>query len=228
MAGYKRRTLLAGAAMVGEQLVHAKTRTSISRMRHSIKRLLSFILSAAYRATAVLGRSFQRVRSHALLSSYLKTELCASVVVLGAPEVHGSGKIRIGPNALLFPSLYLETQGDGTIEIGERVVISRGVHISSRAGIIIGSGTMIGEYSSIRDANHVRSEEVPIRESGFDARPITIGEGVWIGRGVAVLGGVTIGDGAIVGANAVVVDDVPPRSTAVGVPTRLVGSKKEQ
>ena len=84
---------------------------------------------------------------------------------------------------------------------------------------------MIGEYTSIREANHVRKAELPIRDSGYHARPITIGKEVWIGRGVTPLGGVNIGDGATVGANAVVIDDVPGGATAVGVPARLVGAR---
>jgi serine O-acetyltransferase len=49
-----------------------------------------------------------------------------------------------------------------------------------------------------------------------------LGDGVFIGAGAKVLGAITIGDGARVGANAVVVHDVPPHSTVVGVPARIV------
>ncbi len=194
-------------------------------MRRQLKHSFSSILSSAYRVTASLRRDLQRARSHALLSSRLETQLDASVVVLGPPEVHGTGRIRFGRNVLLFPLMYFETEDDGLIDIGDSVVISSGVHIVSRARILIGRGTMIGEYTSIRDANHVRAADLPIRDSGYDARPIKIGKEVWIGRGVAILGGITIGDGAIVGANAVVIDDVPTGATAVGVPARPIGAR---
>jgi acetyltransferase-like isoleucine patch superfamily enzyme len=194
-------------------------------MRRNLKFSSSSLLSSLFWATAGLRRNLERVWNHALLSSHLESSLHSSVVVLGSPEVHGTGIIRIGRHALLYPSLFLETEDRGSIDIGDGVVISRGVHIASRAGITIGNGTMIGEYTSIRDANHARIAGLPIRDSGCKAEPIAIGNEVWIGRGVAILGGVTIGDGATVGANAVVTDDVPAGATAVGVPARPVGAR---
>jgi acetyltransferase-like isoleucine patch superfamily enzyme len=202
-------------------------RLSENFMRRSIKASCSLFLSAVFRATADLRQNLARLRAHALLSSRLAEALDISVVVLGAPEVHGTGRIRIGRKALIYPGLYLETEESGAIELGDSVVLSRGVHIVSRAGIRIGAGTMIGEYSSVRDADHARVPGVAIRDSGHVARPIWIGDEVWIGRGVAILGGVTIGDGATVGANAVVTRDVAPGITVVGVPARPLGRTTE-
>jgi acetyltransferase-like isoleucine patch superfamily enzyme len=89
-----------------------------------------------------------------------------------------SGRIRIGENVLLYPDVHLETQGNARIEVGEGVVISRGTHIVAVAGVIIGKGSMIGEYTSIRDANHTRDPDQPIRDAGYIAEPIEIGEEV--------------------------------------------------
>ena len=195
-------------------------------MRHKLKSSLTSLLSSYYKATSGLRRNLERIRNHALLSSSLAVPLHASVVVLGPSEVHGTGLIRFGRDVLLYPALYLETEESGSIEVGDGVVISRGVHIVSRDWITIGDGTMIGEYSSIRDANHARLPGLTIRDSGHIARPIAIGSEVWIGRGVTELGGVTIGDGATVGANAVVTHDVPAGATVVGVPARAVGASQ--
>jgi acetyltransferase-like isoleucine patch superfamily enzyme len=195
-------------------------------MRRIFKSSITALLSSYYHATAGLRQDIVRMRSHALLASHMTGRLDPSVVVLGPAEVHGTGAIRVGSGVLLYPGLYLETRENGSIEIGDNAVLSRGVHLVSRAGIVIGRGTMIGEYSSIRDANHTREQGLAIRDSGHTAKPIAIGSEVWIGRGVTVLGGVTIGDGATVGANAVVTRDVPPGVTVVGVPARVAGASQ--
>ena len=54
----------------------------------------------------------------------------------------------------------------------------------------------------------------------MQARPVTIGNDVWLGANVTVLPGVTIGDGAVVGAGSVVTRDIPPHTLAAGNPCR--------
>ncbi|WP_232298679.1 acyltransferase [Granulicella tundricola] len=160
----------------------------------------------------------RRIYSHAALAAQLKQALPASVVVLGRVLVYGTGEIRFGQDTLLYPDLHLETQGGARLNLGDGVVISRGVHLVAMAGITIGAGSMIGEYASLRDANHARKDGVAIRDAGHTARPITLGKEVWVGRGAAILAGVTIGDHATIGANAVVTRDVPAGAVVGGVP----------
>ena len=184
------------------------------------KFLANFLLPLAYLYT-LIGPSWQRMWAFACLRTAL-TNVDSSVVILGVPELHGTKNIHLGRNLYLYRDLYLETQDQGEIIIGDDVVISSGVHIVSFERIRIGKGSMIGEYVSIRDANHLYGPDVLVRDSGHTSNPIEIGSNVWIGRGVTILAGVKIGDGAVIGANAVVTKNIPSGMLAVGIPARAL------
>ncbi len=184
------------------------------------KKLVVGILTPLAAATKVFAEPLRRTWAHACLSVAVKGTVEPSVVILGVPEIQGTGQIIFGKDLFLYRELYLETQGKGHITIGSGVVISRGVHLVSFAEINIGDGVMIGEYTSIRDANHRQQLGQSVRWTGHEAAPVHIKRNVWIGRGVTVLSGVTIGEGAVVGANAVVTQDVAPGAVVVGVPAR--------
>lgn len=121
--------------------------------------------------------------------------------------------------AMIYPGVYLETQGEGRIDIGDDVVLSRGIHLVDFEHIVLGDGVMVGEYSSVRDADHRRSESA-LCFSGHISASIHVDRNVWIARGVTVLKGVTLGEGAVVGANAVVTRDVPPKCVVAGIPAK--------
>ncbi|NJD33533.1 MAG: acyltransferase [Betaproteobacteria bacterium] len=182
---------------------------------------LKEVLATAIRPfVGIGGRGDSRWRqfwSFACLSAQVP-QLDPSVIVLGMPELHGTRRIEFGRNLYLYRDLHLETRDSGVIRIGDGVVLSRGVHLVAFEGIEIGAGSLIGEYASLRDANHRFGPGMAPRHSGHDARAISIGCNVWIGRGVTVLPGVHIGDGAVIGANAVVTRDVAPASVVGGVP----------
>jgi acetyltransferase-like isoleucine patch superfamily enzyme len=185
------------------------------------KAVLSRALRGVARLTGTLGPRLRRLWAHAQLAAGLDTPVHACIVIEGAAQLHGTRRITLGRRLYVYRAQHWETQGSGTLHIGDGVVLSRGVHLVAHAGVAIGDGTMIGEYASVRDANHRRGAG-PLRDSGHEAAPITIGRNVWIGRGAAVLAGVCIGDGAVVAANAVVTRDVPAGAVVGGVPARLL------
>jgi acetyltransferase-like isoleucine patch superfamily enzyme len=184
-----------------------------------VKTVIANLLAPLARL-GIAAEPLRRAWAFAQLSARIRGKLDRSVVVLGCPEVHGTGNIALGRNLYLYRELHLETQEAGAIEIGNDVVISRGTHIVAHSRISIGDDSMIGEYVSIRDANHNFGHGKSIRYSGHTACPISIGKNVWIGRGVTVLAGVQIGDGAVVGANAVVTHNVREGEVVAGVPAR--------
>jgi acetyltransferase-like isoleucine patch superfamily enzyme len=192
-------------------------------MNYVIKRFLVKVLSPF---TTVINRmdALHRLWANARLNNALGGALHPSVVVLSMPELHGTRRIELGTNLFLYRDLYLETQEEGSIKIGNDVVLSRGVHLVAFAEITLEDGVMIGEYSSVRDANHRVIPGSSVRHSGHFGRPIHIGRNAWIGRGVTILGGVTIGEDVVIGANAVVTKSIPAGAVAVGIPARVIRS----
>lgn len=189
-------------------------------MRYPLKTALADLARPPLQALGVLAAPLSRLWAFIRLAARLDYTPHSSNVVLGLPEIHGSGNIALGRDNYLYRDLYWETQGNGRIALGDGVVLSRGVHLVARHAITIGDGTMIGEYSSVRDADHVFGTDQALRQAGHCSAAISIGDQVWIGRGVTVLSGVSIGDGAVIGANAVVTRDIPAGAVAVGVPAR--------
>ncbi len=113
------------------------------------------------------------------------------------------------------------------IEIGSKATFNRGVFITARDKITIGNDVLIGPYTTMNSGNHKFSNtNISTREQGYETNPIIIGNNVWIAANVTILAGVTIGDGAIIGAGAVVNKSIPAYAIAVGVPAKVVKTRK--
>ena len=89
-------------------------------------------------------------------------------------------------------------------------------------GLSIGRDCVFAAFVYINSSEHRFAAGRLIREQGFDGKPVSIGDDVWIGGHVTVLPGVTIGTGAVIGANAVVTRTVPDYAIAAGVPARVL------
>jgi serine O-acetyltransferase len=102
------------------------------------------------------------------------------------------------------------------IEIHPGAQIGRGFFIDHGMGVVIGETAVIGD-------NVLLYQQVTLGGTGLEKgkRHPTIGNNVVIGAGAKVLGNITVGDNSYIGANAVVIKDVPPNSTVVGVPGRI-------
>jgi serine O-acetyltransferase len=98
-------------------------------------------------------------------------------------------------------------------------VIGRGAEFGPGLVLIHSMGVVIN--GRVRGGSGVMIEHQVTIGAERRLSPV-IGDGVFLGAGAKVLGPVTIGDGARVGANAVVLDDIPPHCTAVGIPARVV------
>ncbi|MHB8612390.1 MAG: serine O-acetyltransferase [Candidatus Dormibacteraceae bacterium] len=102
------------------------------------------------------------------------------------------------------------------IEISSSIPIGPGLYIAHPVGTVI-MAKRIGA-----NASFIAAVTVGMRDT--HDFPI-FGDGVKVGAGARILGGITLGDGCTIGANAVVIQDVPPGATAVGVPARILPKK---
>lgn len=107
------------------------------------------------------------------------------------------------------------------VTVGARTFANFGLVALDVAAITIGDDVQIGPNVQLLTPTHPL-EAGPRREKWEAARPITIGNNVWLGGGVIVLPGVSIGDNTVVGAGAVVTKDLPADVVAVGNPARVV------
>jgi serine O-acetyltransferase len=109
------------------------------------------------------------------------------------------------------------------IEIHPGAKIGRRVFIDHGMGVVIGETAEIGDDCTLYHG-------VTLGGTSWQKgkRHPTLETGVIIGAGAKVLGPITLGAGAKVGSNAVVVKDVPPGATAVGIPARILGAEKDK
>ena len=109
------------------------------------------------------------------------------------------------------------------IEIHPGAKIGQGVLIDHGMGVVIGETAEVGDGCTIYQG-------VTLGGTGKDKgkRHPTLGKNVTVGCGAKILGPFKVGDGAKVAANAVLLESIPPASTAVGVPARIarVGGRK--
>ncbi|CAM5653441.1 Sugar O-acetyltransferase OS=Streptomyces tendae OX=1932 GN=GUR47_23220 PE=4 SV=1 [Streptomyces tendae] len=125
----------------------------------------------------------------------------------------------LGAEAHVRPPLYVDYGSN--ITVGARTFVNYNLTALDVAAITIGEDCQIGPNVQLLTPTHPLEPE-PRRDKLEAARPIVIGDNVWLGGGAIVLPGVTIGDNAVIGAGAVVTKDVPANVVAVGNPARPV------
>lgn len=107
------------------------------------------------------------------------------------------------------------------ISVGENFYANFNLVILDEAPVKFGDNVFIAPNCGFYCAGHPLDPAQ--RRAGLEyARPITVGNDVWIGAGVSVLPGVTIGDNCVIGAGSVVTRDIPANSVAVGNPCRVI------
>lgn len=107
------------------------------------------------------------------------------------------------------------------IEIGENFYANHNLIILDGNKVIFGDNVFIAPNCGFYTAGHPL--DYSQRNQGLEyARPIKVGNNVWIGGNVVVLPGVEIGDNCVIGAGSVVTKDISANSVAVGNPCKVI------
>ncbi len=154
--------------------------------------------------------------------------ICNDMLIMGEKQVKSSkietrllleenGTFEINGAFTMFAGSYIRVVKNAYLELNGGF-INEGAEITCASKITIGKGATIARDVVIRDYDG-HTIELPNYEI---AKPIIIGENVWIGNRAIILKGVTIGDGAIIGAGTVVTKDVPKKAVVVGNPAKII------
>lgn len=128
-------------------------------------------------------------------------------------------KLLRAPFSIVYRFLFRYVRNHYGIELPYSVKLGRRVIVEHQGCIVIHGDCRIGDDCIIRQGCTLGNRTL---EARFDA-PV-LGREVNVGAGAKILGAVVIGDGAQIGANAVVLKNVPPRATAVGIPARIISA----
>ncbi len=134
--------------------------------------------------------------------------------------------ISIGSGSFIGRNTILSCK-NGDIEIGENANIGFNCEIFSASKVTLGKNNLFAAYCYLIGGEHTYDRtDVSVLEQERISRGITIEDNVWLGASVKVNDGVTIGRDSIIGTSAVVREDVPEFSIAVGIPAKVVKSRK--
>jgi len=124
-----------------------------------------------------------------------------------------------GKNFLIESPFYLEYGYN--VHLGENFFSNFNCVILDEAPVHFGDDVLLAPNVSIYTVNHPLNAER--RRAGLEyARPVTIGNNVWIGGNTVILPGVTIGDNTVIGAGSVVTKSIPANVLAAGNPCRVI------
>jgi len=126
-------------------------------------------------------------------------------------RIFNEGEVYLGDCCKFFSGVRLQVYPQGRLVIGDGTYLHMNTKIFVQQEVRIGYNCMISWEVIIMDTDHHSIEGGPTI-----AKPVIIGDKVWIGCRAIILKGVHIGDRAIIGAGAIVTHDVPPGGIVTG------------
>lgn len=121
------------------------------------------------------------------------------------------------PLSIIYRALYRKIRNTYGIELPYTVKLGRRVVIEHQSAIVIHGYSSIGDDCIIRQGVTMGNRYL---DRPYDAPKL--GARVNVGAGAKIFGNITIGDDVNIGANAVVLIDIPPGKTAVGIPAKII------
>ena len=132
---------------------------------------------------------------------------------------------RMGENVIFTPPFWCDYGYN--ISVGDFFYSNHNLIITDGAEVTFGNNVFIAPNCCFTTAEHAIDPQQ--RRDGLEiAKPITVGNNVWIGAGATVLAGVTIGDNSVIGAGSVVTKSIPGGVVAVGVPCTVMRKITEE
>lgn len=126
---------------------------------------------------------------------------------------------KMGKETVITPPFWCDYGYN--ISVGDYFYSNHGMIITDGAKVTFGDNVFVAPNCCFTTAEHAIDPEM--RKAGVEiAKPITIGNNVWIGAGSVILAGVEIGDNTVIGAGSVVTRSIPENVVAVGVPCRVM------
>lgn len=126
---------------------------------------------------------------------------------------------KMGKEVIFTPPFWCDYGYN--ISVGDYFYSNHNLIITDGAEVTFGDNVFIAPNCCFTTAEHPIDPEQ--RKSGLEiAKPITIGNNVWIGAGSTILAGVNIGDNTVIGAGSVVTKSIPDNVVAVGIPCKVV------
>ena len=126
---------------------------------------------------------------------------------------------KLGDNALIIPPMFFDH--GWKISIGDHFFANTGFTVLDIAPVTIGNNVYIAPHVSIYTAGHPIAASVRNMDLEY-AKPVRIGDNVWIGGNVVINPGVTIGSNVVIGSGSVVTKDIPDNCVAAGNPCRVI------
>lgn len=126
---------------------------------------------------------------------------------------------KMGKEVIVTPPFWCDYGYN--ISVRDYFYSNHNLIITDGAKVTFGDHVFIAPNCCFTTAEHAIDPEM--RKAGIEvAKPITVGNNVWIGAGSTILAGVTIGSGSVIGAGSVVKKSIPENVVAVGVPCKVL------